>query len=83
MATTRQGTLVEVSVSDTGPGLPDSVRARLFQPFVTTKPAGLGVGLSICRAIVQAHGGALSCDAAATGGTVFRFSVPAPDTRGL
>ncbi len=69
---------VEVSVADTGPGLPEEVRRRLFQPFVTTKPNGLGVGLSICRAIVQAHGGELSAEDPPGGGTVFRFTLEAP-----
>ena len=69
---------VAVSVADTGPGLPEEVRRRLFQPFVTTKPNGLGVGLSICRAIVQAHGGELSTEDRSGGGTVFRFTLDAP-----
>jgi len=72
--------LVEIAVADTGPGLPQTVRERLFQPFVTTKPAGLGVGLSICRAIVQAHGGNLSAEDNPSGGTVFRLTLPAPES---
>ncbi len=66
-----------VSVRDTGPGLPEAVRGRLFQPFVTTKTAGMGLGLSICRSIVEAHGGRL--DAAAEPGETgacFVFTVP-------
>ena len=55
----RMGEMVEISVADTGPGLPEQVRARLFEPFVTTKPDGMGVGLSVCRTIVEAHGGEL------------------------
>ena len=69
------GDMVEISVADTGPGLPESVRARLFQPFVTTKPAGMGVGLSVCRTIVEAHGGELRAEDAAGAGTVFRLTV--------
>ena len=69
--------MVEISVADTGPGLPESVRARLFQPFVTTKPNGMGVGLSVCRTIVEAHGGELRAEEGAAGGTVFRLTVPA------
>jgi two-component system sensor kinase FixL len=76
LATASAGDMIEISVADTGHGLPDEVRARLFQPFVTTKPDGMGVGLSICRAIVQAHGGDLRAEARPDGGTVFRFSVP-------
>jgi two-component system sensor kinase FixL len=70
---------VAISVADTGPGLPETVRARLFQPFVTTKSAGLGVGLSICRAIVQGHGGELAVGSEPGGGTVFHFTVEATD----
>ncbi len=56
---TRRGARVDVTVADTGPGLPAAVRERLFQPFVTTKADGLGIGLSICRTIIEAHGGEL------------------------
>ena len=70
---------VEINVADTGPGLPETVRERLFQPFVTTKPSGLGVGLSICRAIVQAHGGTLSAETNPDGGTIFRLTLPAAE----
>jgi len=80
---TRMGEMVEIRVADTGPGLPDTVRERLFQPFVTTKPDGMGVGLSVCRAIVEAHGGELHGGDAAGGGTVFRFTVPRPDDPAL
>jgi len=72
----RTGEMIEISVADTGPGLPEEVHARLFQPFVTTKPNGMGIGLYVCRTIVEAHGGELSADRVATGGTVFRFTVP-------
>jgi two-component system sensor kinase FixL len=76
VATKRaQGGMVEISVADTGPGLPDDVRSRLFQPFVTTKPTGMGVGLSVCQGIVQLHGGRLWADDNIGGGTVFRFTV--------
>ena len=68
--------MIEVSVADTGPGLAREIRSKLFEPFVTTKPAGLGVGLSICRVIVEAHGGKLRADANPGGGTVFRFTIP-------
>ena len=70
-----QGGMVEISVADTGPGLVDEVRAKLFQPFVTTKANGMGVGLSVCRAIVESHGGRLWADDNPSRGTIFRFTV--------
>ena len=70
-----QGGMVEISVADTGPGLVDDVRAKLFQPFVTTKANGMGVGLSVCRAIVESHGGRLWADDNPRRGTIFRFTV--------
>jgi two-component system, LuxR family, sensor kinase FixL len=48
--------MVEVTGADTGPGLPPEVRAKLFEPFVSTNVGGLGIGLSICRVIIEAHG---------------------------
>jgi two-component system sensor kinase FixL len=76
IATTRAGEMIEISVADTGSGLPDTVRARLFEPFVTTKPNGMGVGLSVCRTIVEAHGGTLLAEDGTEGGMVFRLTVP-------
>lgn len=66
----------EICVADTGPGLSPDVAAALFQPFITTKEAGMGVGLSICRSIVEAHGGRIWADERPEGGVVFRFTVP-------
>lgn len=68
--------LIQVSIADTGPGLPSVIRARLFEPFVTTKASGLGVGLSICRVIIEAHGGLLLAEDHPGGGTIFRFTLP-------
>lgn len=81
ITTSRAEDMIEISVADTGPGLPELVRARLFEPFVTTKPNGMGVGLSVCRAIVEAHGGELRAEDAEGGGTVFRLTVPHSDSR--
>ncbi|MBA3049902.1 ATP-binding protein, partial [Brevundimonas sp.] len=67
---------VRIGVSDTGPGLHPEARARLFQPFFTTKAAGMGIGLSICRTIVEAHGGRIWADDRPGGGTVFSFTLP-------
>jgi two-component system sensor kinase FixL len=65
-----------VSVADTGPGIREDVMDQLFQPFVTTKRDGMGVGLSICRTIIEAHGGKIWADAGEAGGAVFRFTIP-------
>jgi two-component system, LuxR family, sensor kinase FixL len=70
---------IEVTVSDTGPGLPEEIRSTIFTPFQTTKPKGLGLGLSICRTIVEAHGGKIWADAGPDGGTVFTFTLPRPE----
>jgi two-component system sensor kinase FixL len=69
--------MVEVAVADTGPGLADEVTRQLFQPFVTTKRHGMGVGLSISRTIVDAHGGKITAEPNPGGGTVFRFTLRA------
>jgi two-component system sensor kinase FixL len=69
--------MVEIDVADTGPGLRGDLVTRLFQPFVTTKRRGMGLGLSICRTIVEAHGGRLWREPNPVGGTIFRFSLPA------
>jgi two-component system sensor kinase FixL len=67
---------VNVTVADTGAGLPDEIRARLFEPFVTTKPNGMGLGLAICHSIVEAHGGKLSAAPNPDGGTIFLITLP-------
>jgi two-component system sensor kinase FixL len=69
--------MVEVSVADTGPGISDEVSSQLFQPFVTSKPHGMGVGLSISRTIVEAHGGQIWTGPNAGGGAVFKFTLRA------
>jgi C4-dicarboxylate-specific signal transduction histidine kinase len=65
-----------VSVRDSGPGLAPSVRDTLFRPFQTTKSTGMGLGLSICRSIVEAHGGSLWASPNAPHGAVFQFTLP-------
>lgn len=73
---------VEVAVRDTGHGLAPVVRERLFEPFVSTKPDGLGIGLNVCRTIVEAHGGTLSADPGRENGTTFRFTLPVDVDKG-
>ena len=68
---------VQISVVDNGPGLPDEVKAKLFQPFVSTKKTGMGVGLSICHTIIAAHDGRLWAEPNPEGGTIFRLTLPA------
>ena len=68
--------MVEVIVADTGPGIAPELADRLFQPFVTTKPTGMGLGLSICREIVEAHQGRLTTTPAPDGGTMFIVTLP-------
>ena len=72
------GTL-EVSVRDTGPGLPVDGVEKIFQPFFTTKPQGMGMGLSLSLSIVQAHAGELTAESVANG-TIFRLILPATAT---
>jgi two-component system sensor kinase FixL len=67
---------VQISVVDNGPGLPDEIRDKLFQPFVSTKKTGMGVGLSICHTIITAHDGQLWSEPNPDGGTIFRFTLP-------
>jgi signal transduction histidine kinase len=67
---------VEVRVADNGPGIEASLAARLFEPLTTSKPDGLGLGLSICASIVQLHGGRIWLHSGEPGATEFRFSLP-------
>jgi len=68
---------VRVGVRDTGPGLSPESLSRLFEPFYTTKPKGMGMGLSICRSIIETHGGRLSAIPCETQGALFQFTIPA------
>jgi len=70
---------VRVAVADTGPGIAPEVAEQLFRPFVSTKAQGMGVGLSVSRTIIEAHGGRLWAETNAEGGTVFAFTLPAPE----
>lgn len=76
------GEAVEVAISDSGPGFSKDVANQLFQPFVTTKPKGMGLGLSISRSIVEAHGGRLHAVPNPGSGVTFHFSLPIPAKSG-
>jgi two-component system sensor kinase FixL len=69
--------MIEIAVSDTGSGFQDDVKPNLFQTFFTTKETGMGVGLSISRSIIEAHGGRMSAESNPSGGATFRFTLPA------
>jgi two-component system sensor kinase FixL len=73
--------VVAVSVEDTGPGIPEEISAQLFRPFTTTKPGGMGIGLSISKRIVEAHGGTMTVSHTPSGGASFEFTLPAYDDR--
>jgi signal transduction histidine kinase len=76
-APTPQEPAATVRVEDTGAGIPPAIKPRLFQPFVSGKETGLGLGLSISRRLVEAHGGTITGDNAPGGGAVFTFTLPA------
>jgi signal transduction histidine kinase len=70
---------VLVTVEDTGPGIDPAIRNRIFDSLFTTKPDGLGMGLAICRSIIDAHGGRIWVSPRVPHGTIFRFVVPGAD----
>lgn len=67
---------VTVSVADTGPGLAPEVKEKLFSPFTTTKETGMGIGLSVCRSIIEAHKGKIWAEETESGGARFSFLLP-------
>ncbi|GAA0021877.1 ATP-binding protein [Bradyrhizobium sp. B024] len=72
---------IEIAVADRGSGLPDNIVEHLFEPFHTTKVDGMGLGLSICRSIVEAHRGKLGYEPNCGGGAIFRVTLPVPPER--
>ena len=75
----RRGGEIVVEIVDSGPGLSADTLARLFEPLFTTKEAGIGLGMPICKTIVEAHGGRLWAESPAGGGARFNLSLPAAD----
>jgi signal transduction histidine kinase len=67
---------VVVAVEDSGTGLDPTIADQIFESFVSTKPEGMGMGLSICRSIIEAHGGRIAASPRVPHGTIFRFTIP-------
>src|SRR3954447_21443866 len=75
--------MIEIAVADTGSGIADGVKQKLFQTFFTTKDTGMGLGLSISRSIIEAHGGRMWAETNASGGATFRFTLPAASSESM
>ena len=71
---------IEIAVADSGSGMSSDAAAHLFEPFFSTKPEGMGLGLSLCHSIIEAHGSRLLCGPNPGGGTIFRFALAAVPT---
>jgi len=67
---------VAVEIADTGPGIADDIASQLFNPFVTSKPGGMGIGLAISKRIIEAHDGEIGVSRNSNGGATFRFTLP-------
>jgi two-component system sensor kinase FixL len=72
---------IEIAVADSGPGVSDEMKDNIFDPFVTTKPLGMGMGLSISRSIIESHGGSLRMARNVPCGAIFFFDLPTPEAR--
>jgi signal transduction histidine kinase len=72
---------IEISVADTGAGIPTEQLEQVFEPFFSTKSGGMGMGLAVSRSIVESHGGKIYCDSAPGMGAIFRFTLPLSDAR--
>jgi two-component system sensor histidine kinase DctS len=77
-ASNQEHQWVEIAVTDQGSGISTEVATQLFTPFFTTKAEGMGLGLSLCRTVIEQHGGHLEFEAHPPRGTLFRFTLPVP-----
>jgi two-component system sensor histidine kinase DctS len=80
-ASNAQQSWLEFSVADQGSGIDPAVAEQLFTPFFTTKAEGMGLGLSLCRTVIEQHGGHLEHGPNRPAGTIFRFNLPTPSSR--
>jgi signal transduction histidine kinase len=78
-----EGMSVSIAIDDRGGGIPDDIRARVFDPFFSTKGEGTGLGLAITRQIIEAHAGTVNAEARPSGGTSFRILLPIAPSRTL
>ena len=82
ITTLKRPDVVEFAVVDSGAGIDPEIRDRIFEPFVTTKRNGMGIGLAVSRSIIERHGGRLRCDPNPDGGTIFSFTLTAVSSEG-
>lgn len=82
VSTRREGAVIRISIADTGPGIAPEIAPRLFEAFSSSKEDGMGLGLSICRTIIEAHGGRIWVEQCPGGGSVFHFTLPIGELEG-
>jgi signal transduction histidine kinase len=74
--TSKEGRMCLITISDTGPGIPDDIRAKIFEPNFSTKSEGMGIGLAIARRVIEDHGGTITCQSEPGKGTTFEIRLP-------